>query len=45
MPGQQIEDVHLDGRIVFLFCAGVVALRIDKGARRLWRATTVPAAN
>jgi MFS family permease len=29
----------------FLFCAGFVALNIDKGARRVWRATTVPAAN
>ena len=29
----------------FLFCAGIVALRIDKGARRVWRPATVPAAN
>jgi peroxiredoxin Q/BCP len=28
----------------FLFCAGIVALRIDRGARRLWRPATVPAA-
>jgi len=29
----------------FLFCAGIVALRIDKGARRVWRPAAVPAAN
>ena len=25
----------------FLFCAGITALKIDKGARRIWRAATV----
>jgi predicted MFS family arabinose efflux permease len=28
----------------FLMCASVVALKIDKGARRIWRAATAPAA-
>ena len=27
----------------FLFCAGVTALKIDKGARRIWRAAPVSA--
>jgi predicted MFS family arabinose efflux permease len=30
---------------VFLFVASTVALKIDKGARRIWRVSTVPAAN
>ena len=30
---------------LFLFCAGVTALKIDTGARRIWRAATVSAAN
>ena len=30
---------------VFLMIAAVVALKIDKGARRIWRPATVPAAN
>ncbi|HTO09959.1 MAG TPA: MFS transporter [Candidatus Binatia bacterium] len=30
---------------VFLLCAATVALKIDKGARRIWRSATVPAAN
>ena len=30
---------------VFLLIASTVALKIDKGARRIWRASTVPAAN
>jgi len=28
---------------VFLACASVVALKIDTGARRVWRATPAPA--
>jgi len=28
---------------IFLFVASTVALKIDKGARRIWRASTVPA--
>src|SRR5216117_2753570 len=30
---------------VFLFCAAVVALKIDRGARRIWRAAVVSAAD